>query len=95
MKGSNSIPVPDSREFQVDGRPTTNYEGIVLAFTRRAAGDSDAEIARALNAAGYRTTGNRGRNLFSKDTVSPMLQNRFYVGELPDGMGGWEADGAD
>ena len=45
--------------------------------------------ANTLNAAGYRTTGNRGPNLFTKDTVRPMLQSRFYLGELPDGNGGW------
>ena len=42
-----------------------------------------------LNAAGYRTAGNMGKNAFSKDTVRGMLTNRFYVGELPDGNGGW------
>jgi hypothetical protein len=46
---------------------------------------------QALNAAGYRTTGNRGANLFSKDTVRVILLNRFYLGELPDGEGGWIA----
>ena len=44
-------------------------------------------MADALNAAGYRTTGNRGRNPFTKDTVCGLLQNRFYLGELPDGQG--------
>lgn len=44
-----------------------------------------------LNERGYRTSGNRGRNLFTKDTVRPMLQNRFYLGELTDGNGGWRA----
>jgi hypothetical protein len=45
-------------------------------------------VAEALNAAGYRTSGNRGRNPFTKDTVCRLLQNRFYLGELPDGEGG-------
>ncbi len=61
----------------------------MLAFTLAAGGKTDREIARALNDAGYRTTGNRGANPFTKDTVRPMLQNRFYLGELPDGEGGW------
>ncbi|MDP9355303.1 MAG: recombinase family protein, partial [Chloroflexota bacterium] len=26
---------------------------------------------------------------FTKDTVREIIQNRFYVGELPDGNGGW------
>ena len=47
-----------------------------------------AKWPTALNAAGYRTTGNRGRNPFTKDTVCVLLQNRFYLGELPDGQGG-------
>ena len=42
-----------------------------------------------MNAAGYRTAGNRGMNLFSKDTLRHILTNRFYVGDLPDGQGGW------
>lgn len=42
-----------------------------------------------LNSRGYRTTGNQGTRLFSRDTVRDMLQNRFYIGELPNGNGGW------
>jgi DNA invertase Pin-like site-specific DNA recombinase len=76
---SGGIPVPD---------PET-YPGLLLAFRLAAEGKSDRDVAEALNAAGYRTTGNRGRNLFSKDTVCRLLQNRFYLGELPDGNGGW------
>ena len=30
-----------------------------------------------------------GQNPLTKDTVRPMLHNRFYVGELPDADGGW------
>jgi len=43
----------------------------------------------ALNAAGYRTAGNQGNRPFSRDTVSGMLGNRFYLGFLPDGNDGW------
>src|SRR5215207_3323913 len=75
----NGLPIPD---------PET-YPGLLLAFHLAADGKSDRAVADALNAAGYRTTGNRGRNLFTKDTVCPMLQNRFYLGDLPDGQGGW------
>ena len=46
-------------------------------------------LPRALNAAGYRTAGNQGNRLFSKDTVRGILTNRFYLGEIPDGNGGW------
>ena len=60
----------------------------MLAFELAAAGKTDREVAQALNVAGYRTNGNRGANPFSKDTVRVILQNRFYLGELPDGQGG-------
>jgi site-specific DNA recombinase len=80
---SAGIPVPD---------PAT-YPGLLLAFEAGAKGTSDREVAVLLNERGFRTTGNRGRNLFTKDTVRPLLQNRFYLGELPDGQGGW-IDGA-
>jgi len=49
----------------------------------------DREVAILLNSRGYRTTGNRGTNLFSRDTVRDMLQNRFYIAEPPDGNGSW------
>ena len=52
-------------------------------------GKSDREVARALNASGYRTSGNRGPRPFTKDSVRGVLTNRFYVGELTDGNGGW------
>lgn len=72
-----------------------NYPGLLLAFSTAAEGKSDREVADALNIGGYRTTGNRGRNPFSKDTVRHVLQNRFYLGELRDGEGGWISDAHD
>jgi hypothetical protein len=78
-KNSAGIPVPD---------PET-YPGLLLAFGAAAKGTSDREVAVLLSERGFRTSGNRGHNLFIKDTVRPMLQNRFYLGELPDGAGGW------
>ena len=63
--------------------------GLLLAFEHAAAGKTDREVAQALTRAGYRTSGNRGMNPFTKDTVRPLLQNRFYLGDLPDGEGGW------
>lgn len=60
-----------------------------MAFKLAAERRTDKEIAQAFNAAGYRTTGNRGQNRFSKDTVRVIMQNRFCLGELPDGCGGW------
>src|SRR5829696_1433909 len=74
----SGLPVPD---------PET-YPGLLLAFQLAAQGKSDRDVADALNTAGYRTTGNRGRNPFTKDTVCRILQNRFYLGELPDGQDG-------
>src|SRR5262245_36785134 len=65
------------------------YPGLLLGFRLAAEGKSDREVADALNAAGYRTTGDRGRNSFTKDTVRMVLRNRFYLGQLPDGRGGW------
>jgi DNA invertase Pin-like site-specific DNA recombinase len=78
-KGEDGIPIPD---------PDTIL-GLELAFERAALGDSDRQIARKLNSAGYHTAGNQGSRLFSKDTVRGMLTNRFYLGELPNGDDGW------
>src|SRR5215213_8343051 len=75
-KNGQGVPVPD---------PAT-YPGLLLAFGEAAKGASDREVAVRLNDAGYRTTGNRGRNPFTKDTVRVLLQNRFYLGVLPDGL---------
>jgi len=50
MKGEDGVPVPD---------PDT-YPGLVMSFELAAQGKSDKEVAQALNAAGYRTAGNRG-----------------------------------
>jgi hypothetical protein len=65
------------------------HPGLVLAFRVAAVGRTDRDIATMLNAAGYRTSGNRGANPFTKDMVRRILMNRFYLGELPDGEGGW------
>ncbi len=78
-KGRDGVPVPHPEA----------HAGLVLAFELAAAGKTDREVAQALTAVGYRTTGNRGANPFTKDTVRVILQNRFYLGELPDGEGGW------
>ncbi len=78
MKGENGVPVP---------HPDT-FPGLLMAFELATEGKSNREIAMALNARGFRTAGNQGNRPFSKDTVVGMLQNRFYLGELPDGNGG-------
>ncbi len=60
----------------------TNAEGYRLSVRLGAEGNSAREIVLALNAAGYRTTGNWGSRPFSEDTVLPMIKNRFYLGEV-------------
>ena len=91
-KGPDGLPGLDTSAWACDvasRQEIVPADGLRLAFELAAAGKSDREIAHALNDAGYRTTGNRGHNPFTKDTVRTMLINRFYVGELPDGQGGW------
>jgi hypothetical protein len=96
MPGLGGVPVADTRTVCVlnwverDGRPvveggreTCNLEGLQLAFRLAAEGLTDSQVAQALTAAGFRTTGNRGQNPFRRDTVAEMLTNRFYWGELP------------
>ena len=78
-KGEDGVPVP---------HPDT-FPELERAFELAALGSSDREIARSLNAGGHRTAGNQGNRLFSKETVRGMLTNRFYLGEIPDGNGGW------
>ncbi len=93
MKGDDKTPVPDiqERETETNGNTQTvrNYEGLNLAFNLAAQGKSTREVAKRLNSAGYRTTGTHGSRLFSKDTVIGILGNKFYVGYIPDGDGGW------
>ena len=93
MKSDDGIPVPDmqERKIAVDGQDMTvrNYEGLKMAFELASQGKSDREVALALNAAGYRTTGSHGSRPFSKDTAKGMLKNKFYIGYIPDGKGDW------
>ena len=78
-KGDDGVPVPD---------PGT-VPGLEMAFQLAADGKPDREVAVALNDAGYRTGGSHGPRPFTKDSVRGVLQNRFYVGELTNGNGGW------
>jgi len=59
-----------------------NIEGYRMAIRMCAEGHTVREIVHAVNAAGYRTTGNWGQNAFSEDTMLPILKNRFYLGEV-------------
>jgi hypothetical protein len=59
-----------------------NGHGVILAFEKYSGGIfSDFDVAQTLNTAGYRTNGSFGSNPFGKDTITPMLQSRFYVGQ--------------
>lgn len=91
-KDPRGVPILDTEPRYCDvtsRREIIPGEGLRLAFKAAAEGKGDREIAALLNAAGYRSSGNRGTNPFRKDSVRRILINRFYVGELPDGEGGW------
>jgi DNA invertase Pin-like site-specific DNA recombinase len=70
-------------------RSPTSYPGLVKAFDLAAQGWTDIEVARALNADGYRTAGPRGNRSFATSSIKDILNNRFYLGYLPDGKVGW------
>nr|MDP9472134.1 recombinase family protein [Chloroflexota bacterium] len=91
-KGPGGLPVLDRKARWCDvatRREVVPAEGLLLAFALAASGKTDRQVVRALNEAGYRTSGNRGQNPFTRDTIREILTNRFYLGELPDGSGGW------
>ncbi len=91
-KGPAGLPILDTTARWCDvatRREVVPAEGLQLAFELAASGKTDRQVVRALNEAGHRTSGNRGQNPFSRDTIREILTNRFYVGELPDGSGGW------
>lgn len=72
------------RTDEITGEPVpheVNAEGLRRAFEAYSTGRySDREIAEFLNDMGYRTTGNWGERPFTKDTVTRLLQNAFYLG---------------
>ncbi|MBA3825276.1 MAG: recombinase family protein, partial [Ktedonobacterales bacterium] len=93
-EGKPALPLPDIRPLVLTGHDgalhhTTTYDGLQAIFTHYGQGETAREIARWLNHQGYRTTGSHGQHPFTKDTINIILKNRFYVGELPDGQGGW------
>lgn len=95
-EGVHAAPLPDLRPLDLAGsdgvtRHLTNHAGLLMTFSWCAQGYSAREIAIRLNDLGYRTHGTWGSNPFSKDTIQHILGNRFYLGELPDGQGGWVA----
>ncbi|MFC2006042.1 recombinase family protein [Chloroflexota bacterium] len=60
-----------------------------MIFESAVQGKTDREIAIILNSLGYKTTGTHGPQPFSKDTIKNMLKNKFYIGLVRDGKGGW------
>ena len=88
VKGEDGVPIADTHPLEVNGRTTSNHEGLLLAFERAAEGATDAEVAEALNAGGYRPSVHARRARFTRDAARTMLANRFYVGELPMGKRG-------
>jgi DNA invertase Pin-like site-specific DNA recombinase len=88
---NGEIPFGYTAQYRKDGgdgqaRPDEHEaQGVHLAFERYAIGKySDNDIADILNEAGYRPKGRgeRALELFSKDSVRDLLQNRFYLGEV-------------
>jgi DNA invertase Pin-like site-specific DNA recombinase len=69
-KDQGGVPVIDRK----------NIRGYYLAVRMCLKGKNNREIADELNAKGYRTTGNRGNNLFIPDNIADMLHSRFYLG---------------
>jgi len=93
IKGEDGVPVLDmeERKTNIDGKEVVvrNHEGLKLAFELSKQGESDRKVAIVLNTKGYRTTGTHGPRPFSRDTIKDILKNRFYIGSIPDGNGGW------
>ena len=79
VKGEEGVPEP---------HPKT-HRGLVMAFEAAAKGKSNRQVAQTMNGHGFRTVGTRGGGPFTNFTVRGILSNRFYIGEIPDGKGGW------
>jgi site-specific DNA recombinase len=95
MKGTHGVPCPDAQPIDANGAVTLNHAGLLLAFERAAEGATDAEVADALNARGYRPSAHARRARFTREAIRTILANRFYVGELPmckRGSVGWLKD---
>lgn len=64
-KGDDGLPIPHP----------DSYPGLVKVFDLAAPGKTDSEIARALNADGYRTVGPRGNRSFATSSVRGIITN--------------------
>ena len=71
-KEQGGIPTPHAQNADA-------YREIIRRIT---AGQSGRNIADWLNANGFRTTGNRGANLFTPDAVIDITKNRFHLGQV-------------
>ena len=70
-------------KLPLERNPDT-FPGLRLIGELRMQGKSAEEIAESVNAAGYRTGSKRfGARLFTKDTVTAILRNEFYVAYAP------------
>ena len=78
-KGADGVPVLDPK----------TCPGLAKLFDLAAQGRTDLEIARTLKADAYRTTGPRGNRPFTTSSIRGIISNKFYLGFLPDGKGGW------
>lgn len=85
QKGMWNGTLPFGYVSNEEGKPVPhpkNAEGLRAAFEAYSTGRySDKQIANLLNRLGYRTTGNWGERLFTKDTVNRILKNVFYLGK--------------
>ena len=73
---------PDDPQSPPTADPTT-YPGLLMAFQAAARGQSDREVARLLNENGYLTL---ERKPFTRSSVATFLVNRFYIGQLGNGI---------
>lgn len=80
--------VADNRPLTLrDGQESNAYEGMIHIIRFTADGWSSVAIVRWMNAQGYHT--NSTQNTFGRMAVRRIRSNRVYLGEIPDGHGGW------
>ena len=80
-RGVDGVPIPDETgQADALASPATVVR---LIFRLASEGQSISQIVQHLNAAPYRMVSYRGDRHFNPSTVSSMLRNRFYRGEVP------------
>jgi DNA invertase Pin-like site-specific DNA recombinase len=94
IAGPDGVPVADTRPITITDQHghqqmTTRYAGLCLLFQLAAEGMNPSAIAREMNQRGYRTfSPQHGENEWARSPVRHLLDNRFYLGELPVGRYG-------